>query len=666
MAIDPSSLTSAYSGPATGSFALEANAHVFKMLTSNVYNDTILAGIRELSTNAVDAGLLIGSTDPFDVQLPTVASPTFAVRDFGPGLSELDLTTLYTTMGASTKRDSNAYNGCFGIGKLAPLAYTSSFTVESFNAGTHYSYLISTKDGIPCYLKLSESPSSEPSGLRISYAVDARDISKFIEKATFLYRFFETRPTCNLELSYSDPVLANSNWALYPDLGYNTYVVMANVPYRLYNTPIKGCVITIPTGSVSITPGRETLTYDVTTERYLEATLATVLADLKATALASCQALPTLFEQVVALATANNAIPSFKAYPSDLGSTGYFNSRSFTLQGTSTVTPISMSRYSSKAVESYYCDWSYASRLTHILIQDVPSNFVTLASSALESASVSESQLMLRPSSNTKGAIELLLADYPAYLAGLGLSHLPVLFLSTFVTATTKATTVKLAQTTFQPSDIDGGKRPTIDLSTCTGTYYYFLETPSNPILYSYLESLLKLKFLVLPKKVHSIISSYSNFIPITDTLLQSLLDPLTFSVVDASIIDLNNVSYYLKTIPSNFFHFKSLYDFTDKAPKCWSYQVAYIHAHSTLRVNTLTYTHPVTVDHIYSVYPELATTFKSCYTPAYVRTYITLQDQIHALHSASGLPSPIVPATSDYPSPSSLLPSPQSQSISS
>ena len=650
----------------TTGFSIEMNASMFSMLTRNVYNDVILAPIREWSTNALDSCIAAGIDPHFDVHLPTISEPTFAVRDYGTGLPESDILGLFSVLGASTKRNSNAYNGTFGIGRMSGLAYSSSFTVESFYNGQYFSYLITVKDGIPGHIKLSESSTSEPNGLRLSLAVDARDISKFIEKATFLYRFFNTRPTCNIELSYSDPVLANSNWALYPDLGYNTYVVMANVPYRLNNTPIKGCVITIPTGSVSITPGRETLTYDVTTERYLEATLATVLADLKATALASCQALPTLFEQVVALATANNAIPSFKAYPSDLGSTGYFNSRSFTLQGTSTVTPISMSRYSSKAVESYYCDWAYASKLTHILIQDVPSNFVTLASSALESASVSESQLMLRPSSNTKGAIELLLADYPAYLAGLGLSHLPVLFLSTFVTATTKATTVKLAQTTFQPSDIDGGKRPTIDLSTCTGTYYYFLETPSNPILYSYLESLLKLKFLVLPKKVHSIISSYSNFIPITDTLLQSLLDPLTFSVVDASIIDLNNVSYYLKTIPSNFFHFKSLYDFTDKAPKCWSYQVAYIHAHSTLRVNTLTYTHPVTVDHIHSVYPELATTFKSCYTPAYVRTYITLQDQIHALHSASGLPSPIVPATSDYPSPSSLLPSPQSQSISS
>ncbi len=662
MAIDPSSLTSAYSGPTTGSFTLEANAYVFKMLSANVYNDTILAGIRELSTNAVDAGLLIGNLDPFDVQLPTVSSPTFAIRDFGPGLSELDLTTLYTTMGASTKRNSNAYNGCFGIGKLAPLAYTSSFTVESFYGGFHYSYLISTQDGIPCYLKLSEAPSSEPSGLRVSYAVDARDISKFVEKATFLYRFFKTRPTCNLELSYSEPALANSNWALYPDLGFDSYVVMANVPYRLHTTPIRGCVITIPTGSVSITPGRETLTYDPTTEAYLESTFATVLADIKATALSSCLALPTPFEQVLALTAANSSIASFRAYPNpDLGLSSFFEPHGYSLLATSTVVPVRMGPNSTNATNRYSCEWTYATKLTHVLIQDVPSNFATLAQSALVSISATENQLMLRPSSNTKTAIESLLADYPAYLAGLGLSHLPVLFLSTFVTATTKAVSTKLAQTTFQPSEISGGKHPTIDLSSCSDTHYYFLEQPSDLTLYSYLESLLSLRFLVLPKKVHSIIANYPNFVPVTDTLLQSLLDPLTFSIVDPAIYDLRDACYYFKSVPSNFFNFRALYDFASAAPGSWSDTVNYVHANSALRINTLLYTHPVSVDHIYSVYPELTTTFKSCYTPAYIRTYTTLQDQIYALHSASGLPSPIVPPTSDYPSPSSLLPPPQS-----
>lgn len=545
---------------------------------------------------------------------------------------------------------------------MSGLAYSSSFTVESFYNGQYFSYLITVKDGIPGHIKLSESSTSESNGLRLSLAVDARDISKFVEKATFLYRFFETRPTCNLELSYRDPALANSNWALYPDLGYNTYVVMANVPYRLNNTPIKGCVVTIPTGSVSITPGRETLTYDPATEHYLEATFKTVLADLKATALSSCQALPTPFEQVVALATANDSIPSFRAYPNpDLGLTTYFKPQSYYLQSTSTVIPIAMGRYDSKATEGYYCDWGYANKLTHILIQDVASGFVSLANSALTSINATERQLMLRPSSNTKGAIESLLADYPAYLAGLGLSHLPVLFLSTFVTATTKATSTKLAQTTFQPTDIAGGKLSTIDLSSSSDTYYYFLEQPADSLLYRHLAALLNLKFLVLPKKVHSIISNYSNFVPVTDSLLQSLLDPLTFSVVDASIQDLNNVSYCLKTVSSDFFHFKSLYNFTNKAPRCWASSVDYIHSHSTLRVNTLNYVHPVTIDHIYSVYPELATTFESCYTTSYLQTYISLQDQIHALHSASGLPSPIVPPTSDYPSPSSLLPPPQS-----
>lgn len=649
--------TSSTEASTTG-FSIEMNASMFSMLTRNVYNDVILAPIREWSTNALDSCIAAGIDPHFDVHLPTISEPTFAVRDYGTGLPESDILGLFSVLGASTKRNSNAYNGTFGIGRMSGLAYSSSFTVESFHNGQYFSYLITVKDGIPGHIKLSESSTPEPNGLRLSLAVDARDISKFVEKATFLYRFFDTRPTCNIELSYREPVLTNSNWALYPDLGYNTYVVMANVPYRLNGTPIKGCVVTIPTGSVSITPGRETLTYDSTTENYLEATFKAVLADLKATALSSCQALPTPFEQVVALATANDYIPSFRAYPNpDLGLTTYFKPQSFRLQSTPTVIPITIGRYDSKATDDYCCDWHYANKLTHILIQDVASGFVSLANSALASINATDRQLMLRPSSNTKGAIELLLADYPAYLAGLGLSHLPVLFLSSFVTAATKATSTKLAQTTFQPTDLNGGKRPIIDLSSSSTTYYYFLEQPADILLYMHLESLLKLKFLVLPKKVHSIISNYPNFVPVTDSLLQSLLDPLTFSIVDPTIYELNNACYYLKDIQSTFFNFASLYNFANTAPRCWASSVDYIHSHSTLRVNTLNYVHPVNLSHIHTVYPELATTYKSCYTTAYTRTYITLQDQIHALHSASGLPSPIVPPTTDYPSPSSLLP---------
>ena len=99
----------------TGTFSIEANSVLFGMLTKNVYNDVILAGIRELSTNAIDAHIEAGIPNtPFEVHLPTPSEPTFSVRDFGAGLPEDKIISLFTVLGASTKRGSNAYNGAFG------------------------------------------------------------------------------------------------------------------------------------------------------------------------------------------------------------------------------------------------------------------------------------------------------------------------------------------------------------------------------------------------------------------------------------------------------------------------------------------------------------------------------------------------------------------------
>ena len=630
----------------TNNFSIEMNASMFSMLTRNVYNDVILAPIREWSTNALDACIAAGVDPHFDVHLPTISAPTFAVRDYGTGLPESDILGLFSVLGASTKRQSNAYNGTFGIGRMSGLAYSSSFTVESYFNSIHYAYLITVKDGIPGHIKLSESPTSEPNGLRLSLAVDARDISKFVEKATFLYTFFSTRPTTNIELDYFQPSLSGSNWALYPNLS-GTYVVMANVPYRI-SSAISSCAISIPTGSVSITPGRESLTYDSATETYIDNLTASVKADIRATALAQAQLLPTPFEQLLALSIANQSIWGLNLKPFDAG-LQHLAAPSFDLTPTSSVLPKSLSRYSSKLVDSY---WIAASRdiLTHIFVQDVPSNFLTLAQTAHKAVDAKGTQLILRPSSNTKSAITQLLADYPNYLASLGLSHLPIVLLSTYATETVKATSTKLAQTVFQPMDIYNGKLPIIDLSIDTSTYYYFLEPPTDTSLYSRIESLLNFKFLVLPKKVHSIIDSYSTFIPVSDSVLQSLFDPLTFTVVDPDILELDNLSYYVKDVRSSFFNFKSIYTYARKRPTCYQHTIDYIHANSSIRVPTTTYSHPVTTSHIFSVYPELASTFYSCYTTKYLDTYISLKDQIHALHSASGLHSPTVPPTSDYP----------------
>lgn len=95
-------------------FSIEVNASMFQLLTSKVYKDVIAAPIREWSTNAIDACLAADVVPRFDVHLPTPEEPTFSVRDYGDGLSQEDLEGLFSTVGASTKRSSNKYNGTFG------------------------------------------------------------------------------------------------------------------------------------------------------------------------------------------------------------------------------------------------------------------------------------------------------------------------------------------------------------------------------------------------------------------------------------------------------------------------------------------------------------------------------------------------------------------------
>ena len=97
-------------------------------LLRNNYSNTQLAVVREVSANALDANAEANASRPIEIKVPTSMNPTFAVRDFGGGLSEEDVFGLYSKYGKSTKRESNNYIGAFGIGKFAPLSYGDNFT----------------------------------------------------------------------------------------------------------------------------------------------------------------------------------------------------------------------------------------------------------------------------------------------------------------------------------------------------------------------------------------------------------------------------------------------------------------------------------------------------------------------------------------------------------
>ena len=160
-------------------------------LLRNNYSNTRLAVVREISANALDANAEANVSRPIEVKLPTSMNPTFAVRDFGGGLSQEDVFGLYSKYGKSTKRTSNNYIGAFGIGKFAPLSYGDNFTCVSYHNGTKTSYNVFVDENDDTKItKLFEEPSTEPTGLSIEVAVAEDDRDEFRRVAQNFFRFF--------------------------------------------------------------------------------------------------------------------------------------------------------------------------------------------------------------------------------------------------------------------------------------------------------------------------------------------------------------------------------------------------------------------------------------------------------------------------------------------
>jgi hypothetical protein len=255
----------------TSNFSIEVNESMFQMLTQKVYTDLIAAPIREWSTNAIDACIAANKPVKFDVHLPTLEESYFSVRDYGDGLSQEDILGLFSTLGASTKRHSNAYNGTFGIGRMSGLAYADAFTVESYYNGNYHSYVISIKDGVPVAVELANTITTEPNGLKLSLSVKTEDISDFVAKAENIYRYFDHVPKLNIPLKLDINYIARGDtWYLLNHTSCSK-VIMGNVvyqlPYKVTNEwDFKHCLmLKVPIGTLAVNPGRESLSLDKTT-----------------------------------------------------------------------------------------------------------------------------------------------------------------------------------------------------------------------------------------------------------------------------------------------------------------------------------------------------------------------------------------------------------------
>jgi hypothetical protein len=293
-------------------------SHLRDIVSNFIYSDKILAPIREYSTNAVDAHKEKGIADrPILVRLPNTVIPTFAVRDYGYGLSREQIVNVFANYGESTKRGSNDAIGMLGIGSKSAFAYgVKSFMVISYQNGKKTTYVVSIEQSVDGdIVEFDCSDTNEEDGLEVQFGVKTSDISSFLNKATSFFQHWSVMPVFEgntLNIRPIEKLYSGNNWYL-TNTDTGCKLLMGNIVYSLtyenvrgkheYNSQLAslvgnmGLVLSAPIGSVDIAASRETLQYTERTQKYVYELLINAHKELIDQVVKLFESLTTTFEK---------------------------------------------------------------------------------------------------------------------------------------------------------------------------------------------------------------------------------------------------------------------------------------------------------------------------------------------------------------------------------
>jgi hypothetical protein len=158
-------------------------------LRDRIYENKILAVVREYATNAIDEHLKHNIEKPVELSITTddTGQSFFNVRDYASGLDDSGVRNIFGMYFESTKTASNEAMGGFGIGSKAGHAYGNIFNVSSYHNGTatHYTFPLETTADQPIAAGAIYNLYSEPTtetGIQITVPIkktDYRDLSQF-------------------------------------------------------------------------------------------------------------------------------------------------------------------------------------------------------------------------------------------------------------------------------------------------------------------------------------------------------------------------------------------------------------------------------------------------------------------------------------------------------
>lgn len=168
-----------------------------ELISGDIYSNKVLALIREYSCNAYDANVAAGRKDiPIQISLPGRFSSQLKIRDFGNGLTQDEMDSIYASIGESTKRNTNTQVGSFGLGCKAGYSYGScSFLVNSYQNGIKTAYnCVKGQVTFAEIITIGSCATTEPDGLEIIINVNRDDISVFREEAIKFFKYWDVMP----------------------------------------------------------------------------------------------------------------------------------------------------------------------------------------------------------------------------------------------------------------------------------------------------------------------------------------------------------------------------------------------------------------------------------------------------------------------------------------
>jgi hypothetical protein len=256
-------------------FKMKPSKKSFALL-SGLYSDIFLAIVRELSCNCYDSHVMAGNADkPFAIHLPNALEPWITIQDFGTGIAHKDIYDIYTTYFESTKTNTNDQVGCMGLGSKTFMAYCDNAVVTSITEGVKRTYnVFFNEQGIPAIALLSQSPTTEGSGLSVQIPVKESDYEKFREATQKALRFFKVKPIITGgEVQWKDekPMFSGKGWESYDKLE-TSFAIQGGVAYPIDTYKLKdeyyamsrkgGLILYFNMGEINFTPSRESLMYD--------------------------------------------------------------------------------------------------------------------------------------------------------------------------------------------------------------------------------------------------------------------------------------------------------------------------------------------------------------------------------------------------------------------